>query len=56
MVSVRRAIEQLKMTVTSKVTVIFSLENRWAIAIAALLVLLTILTASAAPLWIYQGF
>jgi hypothetical protein len=51
------------MTVTStltgcfaKVTLIFSLENRWALAIAALLVLLTILTASAAPLWIYQGF
>ena len=31
-------------------------ENRWAIAIALLLTLLTILTASAAPLWIYQGF
>ena len=35
---------------------ILSRENRWALAIAALLVLLTILTASAAPLWIYQGF
>jgi hypothetical protein len=31
-------------------------ENRWAIIIALLLTLLTILTASAAPLWIYQGF
>ncbi len=41
----RRAIERL-----------FTRENRWAIAIALLLVLLTILTASAAPLWIYQGF
>lgn len=35
---------------------LFTRENRWAIAIAALFVLLTILTASAAPLWIYQGF
>ena len=35
---------------------ILTRENRWAIAIALLLVLLTILTASAAPLWIYQGF
>jgi len=51
-----RAIKHLKMTVTSKVTVIFSRENRWAIVIALLLTLLTILTASAAPLWIYQGF
>ena len=41
----RRAIER-----------IFTRENRWAILIALLLVLLTILTASAAPLWIYQGF
>ena len=41
----RRAIER-----------IFTRENRLAIAIAALLVILTILTASAAPLWIYQGF
>lgn len=31
-------------------------ENLWAVAIALLLVLLTIFTASAAPLWIYQGF
>ena len=45
MARLRRAIERL-----------LSRENRWAIAIAALLVLLTILTASAAPLWIYQGF
>lgn len=41
----RRAIEHL-----------LTRENRWAILIALLLVLLTILTASAAPLWIYQGF
>lgn len=41
----RRAIER-----------ILTRENRWAILIALLLVLLTILTASAAPLWIYQGF
>ena len=41
----RRAIER-----------ILTRENRWAIAIALLLILLTILTASAAPLWIYQGF
>lgn len=45
MARVRRAIER-----------ILSRENRWALAVAALLVLLTILTASAAPLWIYQGF
>ncbi|GER78193.1 hypothetical protein DIM_02740 [Candidatus Denitrolinea symbiosum] len=45
MARVRRAITRL-----------FSRENRWALAIAALLVLLTVLTASAAPLWIYQGF
>jgi hypothetical protein len=45
MARVRRAIERL-----------LSRENRWALVIAALLVLLTILTASAAPLWIYQGF
>ena len=38
------------------ITRILTRENRWAIAIALLLVLLTILTASAAPLWIYQGF
>jgi hypothetical protein len=35
---------------------IFTRENRWAIATALILTLLTILTASAAPLWIYQGF
>ena len=35
---------------------LFTRENRWAIVIALLLTLLTILTASAAPLWIYQGF
>lgn len=31
-------------------------ENRLALLIALALVLLTIFTAGAAPLWIYQGF
>jgi hypothetical protein len=35
---------------------LFSRENRWALALALLLVALVILTASSAPIWIYQGF
>jgi len=35
---------------------LFSRENRWALAFALILVALTILTASSAPTWIYQGF
>lgn len=39
-----------------KVSRLWSAENRWALLIALLLVLLTILSANTAPLWIYQGF
>jgi hypothetical protein len=35
---------------------LFSRENRWALALALILVALTIMTASSAPTWIYQGF
>jgi hypothetical protein len=35
---------------------IFSTENLWALVLALLLVALVILTASSAPVWIYQGF
>jgi hypothetical protein len=35
---------------------LFSRENRWALILALILILLTILTAGSAPLWIYQGF
>lgn len=35
---------------------ILSRENRWALALALILVALVILTASSAPTWIYQGF
>lgn len=35
---------------------LFSPENRWALLLALLLILLTILSAGSAPLWIYQGF
>ena len=31
-------------------------ENRWAVALFLMIVLLIILTADSAPLWIYQGF
>jgi hypothetical protein len=31
-------------------------ENRWALLLCLILVLLVIFTASDAPLWIYQGF
>jgi hypothetical protein len=33
-----------------------SRENRWAIALFLIIVLVIILTADSAPLWIYQGF
>ena len=33
-----------------------SRENRWALALFLIIVLLIILTADSAPLWIYQGF
>jgi hypothetical protein len=35
---------------------IFTTENLWALALALILVALVILTASSAPVWIYQGF
>lgn len=35
---------------------LFSRENLWALALALILVALVILTASSAPIWIYQGF
>ncbi len=35
---------------------LFSRENIWALAVALILVALVILTASSAPIWIYQGF
>lgn len=31
-------------------------ENRWALALFLIIVLLVILTADSSPLWIYQGF
>lgn len=31
-------------------------ENRWALALFLIIVLLIILTADSSPLWIYQGF
>ena len=35
---------------------IFTRENRWALVLCLVLILLVILTAGSAPLWIYQGF
>jgi hypothetical protein len=35
---------------------IFTRENLWAVVICLILVILVILTASSAPIWIYQGF
>jgi hypothetical protein len=35
---------------------IFTCENLWAVVICLILVILVILTASSAPIWIYQGF
>ncbi len=31
-------------------------ENRWALALFLIIVLVVILTASQSPAWIYQGF
>jgi hypothetical protein len=33
-----------------------TLENRWAICLCLVVILLIILTASQSPQWIYQGF
>jgi hypothetical protein len=35
---------------------IWTKENRWALALFLISVLVIILTADSAPLWIYQGF
>jgi hypothetical protein len=35
---------------------LFSRENLWALLLCLILVALVILTASSAPIWIYQGF
>jgi hypothetical protein len=35
---------------------IFTRENLWALVLAVVLAALVILTASSAPIWIYQGF
>ena len=31
-------------------------ENRWALALCLIILILVILTADQSPLWIYQGF
>jgi hypothetical protein len=35
---------------------ILSRENLWALALCLILILLIVVTADSAPLWIYQGF
>jgi len=35
---------------------LFSKENIWALLFCLILILLVIMSASSAPLWIYQGF
>jgi hypothetical protein len=35
---------------------IFSRENLWALALCLMVILLIVVTADSAPLWIYQGF
>jgi len=35
---------------------LFTRENLWAFLLALMLVVLVVLTASSAPVWIYQGF
>lgn len=35
---------------------IFSKENLWALLLALIILLLFVVTAGTAPLWIYQGF
>jgi hypothetical protein len=40
----------------NKISSPLSEENRWALVIALVLILLTILSSNDAPLWIYQGF
>ena len=45
-----------KQTVNNLIRSILSRENLLAIAIALLLIAIYIVTASDAPLWVYQGF
>jgi len=35
---------------------IFSRENLWALALCLIVILIIVVTADNAPLWIYQGF
>jgi hypothetical protein len=35
---------------------IFSRENLWALALCLIVILILVVTADSAPLWIYQGF
>jgi hypothetical protein len=35
---------------------LFTLENLWALLLCLALIIMVILTASSAPVWIYQGF
>jgi hypothetical protein len=35
---------------------LFTRENLWALLFCLMLIVLVILTASSAPVWIYQGF
>jgi hypothetical protein len=35
---------------------LFTRENLWALLLCLMLIVLVILTASSAPVWIYQGF
>jgi hypothetical protein len=35
---------------------LFTRENLWALIFCLILAILVILTASSAPIWIYQGF
>lgn len=39
-----------------KLKKLWSEENRWALLIALVFILLIILSSNDAPLWIYQGF
>jgi len=35
---------------------LFTRENLWALLLCLILISLVVLTASSAPIWIYQGF
>ena len=35
---------------------LFTRENLWAVILCLILIALVVLTASSAPVWIYQGF